>query len=104
MGWPDAYEGSAKSYEQIAKAQGATYFEFPGKTWSEAELQLGVDKMWTVNKRFLENQTSQGKTFEFTDDPNAAFKNSYTEKEYNYLLNSGHQLTIQRGIYRAIKK
>jgi len=98
-------EGSANSYEQVAKAQGATYFEFPGKTWSEAEVQLGVDKMWAVNKQFLNNQITQGRSFMFTADPRTAGTDSFTAKEYNHLLQNGYRLQEEgKGAYRAINK
>ena len=100
-------EGNASSYEQVARAQGATYFEFPGKTWSEAELQLGVDKMWSVNKQFLDNQIAQGKSFAFTENPKDATQvkpGSFTHQEFQHLLNNGYSLVYEGGVYRAVKK
>ena len=35
---------SASSYDQIAKATGATYFELPGISWEQADIQLGTKK------------------------------------------------------------
>lgn len=97
-------EGSASSYERVAKAKGATYFELPGTSWEQAETQLGTKKMWGINKQFLEMQVAQGKNFEFTADPKAALPTSYTAQEYDYLLNSGYKLINDGGVYRAIKK
>jgi len=100
-------KGDASSYELVARAQGATYFEFPGKTWSEAELQLGVDKMWSVNKQFLDNQIAQGKSFAFTENPKDATQvkpGSFTHQEFQYLLNNGYSLVYEGGFYRAVKK
>ncbi|MDQ5918544.1 MAG: filamentous hemagglutinin, partial [Pseudomonadota bacterium] len=98
-------ENSASSYEQVAKAQGATYFELPGTSWSEAVTQLGVDKMWSVNKKFLDDQMARDKGFVFTLDPRTVAADSFTAKEYSHLLHNGYRLIEEAGgTYRAIKK
>ncbi len=98
-------EGSASSYERVAKAQGATYFELPGTSWSEAVTQLGAEKMWLINRKFLDDQIAQGKSFVFTADPAAAPKGSFTAQEFAHLMNSGYKLIQDSGgAYRAVKK
>ena len=89
---------------QVAKAKGATYFELPGTSWEQAETQLGTKKMWDVNKKFLEIQVAQGKSFEFTVDPRSVKPDSYTALEINYLINNGYRLQILNGEYRAVIK
>ena len=96
---------SSQSYEQVAKAQGATYFEMPGTSWDDAVNQLGADNMWSVNKQFLDNQIQQGKQFVFTVDPRKINDPKiFTYKEYDYLKSKGYSLTQYDGVYRAIKK
>lgn len=98
-------EGSASSYEQIARAKGATYFELPGTSWSEAVTQLGAEKMWLINRKFLDDQIAKGKSFVFTADPAVAPKGSFTAQEFAHLMNSGYKLIQDSGgAYRAIKK
>jgi|JI6StandDraft_1071083.scaffolds.fasta_scaffold193019_2 hypothetical protein len=60
--------------------------------------------MWDINKKFLEMQAVQGKSFEFAADPKADLPTSYTAREYDYLLNSGYKLINDGAVYRAVKK
>jgi filamentous hemagglutinin len=94
---------SSESYDAIARSRGATYFSV--SDWSAVQGQLGADQMWNINKAFLDQQISQGKTFVFTANPAAASTNSYTYLEYDHLLRSGYQIEpTSGGLYRAVKK
>lgn len=97
-------EGSASSYEQVAKAKGATYFELPGTSWAEAEFQLGPNKMWSINELFLEKQVALGKSFEFTNNPTAPEAGYFTKLEFRYLSSQGYSIKKDGEVYRAVKK
>ena len=53
--------GDPASYEQVARSRGATFFEMPD--WKTVEGQIGTDKMWSINKAFLDQQASLGMVF-----------------------------------------
>jgi filamentous hemagglutinin len=57
--------------------------------WHTVQGQLGADQMWNINKAFLDQQISQGKSFVFTADPTKAPPGSYTSMEYVHLQKSG---------------
>ncbi len=96
-------KGSANSYEQVAKSRGATYFEVPD--WSNVQGQLGANQMWNVNKSFLDQQISQGKSFVFTVNPKTVNPDAYTAREARYLQESGYKIIESaKGEYRAVKK
>ena len=46
--------GSPQSYEQVARARGATYFEMGD--WNKAQSIVGEENMWNINKSFLDQQ------------------------------------------------
>lgn len=97
--------GSKSSYEQVARARGATYFELPGKAWDDAVHQLGADRMWTINRDFLDSQVAKGKNFEFTADPRMAKPDSFTAMEWHHLQKQGYKLLIDmKGGYYAVPK
>ncbi|MES2415607.1 MAG: hypothetical protein V4614_17570 [Pseudomonadota bacterium] len=97
------YANSPQSYEQIAKARGATYFEMGD--WGKTQGLLGADKMWNINKAFLDQQISQGKTFIFTSNPSLLDPRSYGYREFIHLKDSGYSfITDLGGQYRAVKK
>jgi hypothetical protein len=98
-------QGSSNSYEKVAQAKGATYFEIPERTWDNAVLQLGSDRMWAVNREFLDSQIAKGKMFEFTADPRLAKSDSFTALELDHLLKQGYQLSKDgKGVFYAVKK
>lgn len=97
--------GSTSSYEQVARAKGATFFELPGNSWDNAVQQLGAEKMWSINREFLDSQIAKGKVFEFTTDPRLANVDSFTGMEFAHLQNNGYRITIDaKGAIYAIKK
>jgi filamentous hemagglutinin len=60
--------------------------------------------MWDINKKFLDGQMSQGKSFVFTGDPTASTAGYFTKMEYQHLQNNGYILIPEGGAYRAIRK
>ncbi len=95
--------GSPNSYEAVAEARGATYFSM--SDWNAVSGQLGGEKMWEINKTFLEQQIAQGKKFVFTADPSKAARSSYTLMEYKYLSENGYYfIQDSKGFFNAIKK
>ncbi len=97
-------EGSSRSYDEVAQSMGATYFSLPGYTWKEAEIQLGAEKMWEINRKFINSQVSQGKSFVFTSDPRLPDAGYYTRLEFGELSSRGYSLILDGGFYRAVKK
>ena len=55
-------EGSPNSYEVLSQKYGYTYYSVEDKYWTIMEKALG-DKTWEVNRVFLDQQLSLGKTF-----------------------------------------
>ena len=94
--------GSSTSYEAVAQARGATYFSMTD--WSTVQGQLGAEQMWNINKAFLDQQMSKGKSFTFTTDPRSVNPDSYTALEFRHLSQNGYSLNIVNGEYRVIKK
>ncbi|KAF3999095.1 hypothetical protein [Glaciimonas immobilis] len=95
--------GSNTSYDAIAKSRGATYFSM--SDWGTVQGQLGAEKMWNINKSFLDQQMAKGKTFVFTADPTLARIDSFTRQEYVHLKKAGYQIQqTSGGFYRAVKK
>jgi filamentous hemagglutinin len=74
--------GSADSYDEVAKARGATYFSM--SDWNSVQGQLGKENMWEINKAFLDQQIAQGKSFVFTSNPASAPVGSYTNLEMTH--------------------
>jgi filamentous hemagglutinin len=95
--------GSADSYDEVAKARGATYFSM--SDWNSVQGQLGKENMWEINKAFLDQQIAQGKSFVFTSNPASAPVGSYTNLEMTHILNSGYKIQPTVGEYfNAVKK
>lgn len=95
--------GDPDSYEQVARRLGATFFEM--LDWKTVEGQIGTDKIWSINKAFLDQQIAAEKSFLFTSNPVKLDPRSFTAKEFRHLLDNGYQLIEQPGgFYRAVKK
>ncbi|ALR35853.1 hypothetical protein LV28_25050 [Pandoraea pnomenusa] len=95
--------GSESSYEAVAASRGSTYFSM--SDWNAVQGQMGADKMWNINRAFLDQQMAQGKNFVFTLDPRSVSELSYTAKEYDYLQRNGYVLQEGTGgLFHAIKK
>jgi hypothetical protein len=83
---------STKSYEQIAHANGATYFnmgEAYERIYADLEADVGPENareaMWRIKRQFLDQQLAKGKTVYFTVDPRSLPKPSETYKEWTYI-------------------
>lgn len=73
--------------------------------WKTVEGQIGTDKIWSINKAFLNQQIAAEKSYLFTSNPVKLDPRSFTAKEFRHLLDNGYQLIEQPGgFYRAVKK
>ena len=93
--------GSANSYEQVAQARGATYYEVTA--WSAMEKELGRGKMWEINKAFLDKAITDGKAFVFTGNP-SNFPSGFSRDEYQHLVSKGYSFVEDGRVWRGIKK
>ena len=82
---------TAQSYRKIAEANGFGHFSLPESTWKELESVLTEKELWEINKKYLDIQIAQGKTFYFNIDPKDAKEGTFfyrekkhLEKYYNY--------------------
>ena len=66
--------------------------------------QLGSDRMWEINKKFLDDQIAQGKSFIFTADPRKLSPSTFTYMEFDYLTSKGFGFISEGGVFRAVKK
>jgi hypothetical protein len=94
--------GSAASYEQVAQARGASYYQVGA--WDDMAVAYGREKMWEINKAYLNQGISKGKSFVFTSNPAEFPITSDSYKEFAYLKANGFQFVLEGGIYRGIKK
>ncbi|RQO32859.1 hypothetical protein DBR37_16295 [Herminiimonas sp. KBW02] len=96
--------GSSKSYEQIAQARGATYYEVAA--WDAMMKELGRERMWEINKSFLDKAIAEGKKIVFTSDPRVISQTapvSFTNREISYLESKGYKFIKDGEIYRAVR-
>lgn len=90
-------EGSPTSYEAVAKAQGAAYFELGTEggidLWESVRDANGftsnADLFDALNAPFLDDILVDNKTIVFTHDPLAAPKGSFLATEYDYIFRTG---------------
>jgi filamentous hemagglutinin len=99
--------GSANSYERVAQARGVTYYEVAA--WSAIDKELGSkEKMWEINKAFLDKAIAEGKSFVFTSDPTLIIKNApesaSATKEVNHLISKGFTFKEKEGLWHGAKK
>lgn len=94
--------GSENSYDAVARARGSTYFSM--SDWSAVQGQLGADKMWNINKEFLDQQITQGKSFLFTANPASPTAGYFTKLEFQHLTVKGFVLIKDGIFFRAVKK
>jgi len=73
-------EGSSASYEQVAKSRGSGYFWL--NDWDNLNARLGYENMWEINKQYLANRVSEGRTFVLVHDPSTATGSFLREIEY----------------------
>lgn len=93
---------SPKSYDEVAKARGSTYFSM--NNWGAVSAEVGDAQMWRINQSFLDQQIAQGKTFLFTSDPSKVPIGTFTNLESSYLTSRGYTVVPDEGgMYRAVK-
>jgi hypothetical protein len=96
---------NADSYEQVAQARRATYYQVGA--WDNLSKELGPKNMWEVNKAFLDKAVAEGKTFVFTSDPRVILDSaplSYSAKEIKLLEAGGYQFVQKGDLWHGIKK
>ncbi len=88
---------SVYSYEQIAHANGLTYFDTGDQVW-QSLLDRAPELARDVNEEFLRRQITEGKTFLLTADPYKAqqvFKQTKRGENFHYemilLQSNGYQ-------------
>lgn len=97
-------ENSLDSYIERA---GSEYTYFDLKHWQETiESNFGGDlnKMWNVNKKFIDNQIAGGKDFFFSHNPEKA--KGILKKEVDYLKTKGFNSykQIAKNLWQAVKE
>ncbi len=63
--------GRTGTYETVADQRASTYFHTSDERWNQVKEMYGVGKngMWRINKTFLNQQISAGKTFALSNNP-----------------------------------
>ena len=79
-----------------------TYFDLGDKGWNEALNKVGESNMWEINKKFLEQQLQQGKSFYLSHDPMKA--SGYFQKEVNFLKDNGFKFIKDGEFWKAVKQ
>ena len=79
-----------------------TYFDLGDKGWNEALNKVGESNMWEINKKFLERQLQQGKSFYLSHDPMKA--SGYFQKEVNFLKDNGFKFIKDGEFWKAVKQ
>lgn len=95
------------SYEIVADNSNATYFQLD--EWDSVRDEIGADKMWFINEKFMDQQWDSGKEIKFSHDPEQPkdlFGGAYYEKEIDYLRSKGIKNfeRIEDGYWKAIKE
>ncbi|MBF0777067.1 hypothetical protein IR108_09990 [Streptococcus sp. 19428wD3_AN2] len=100
---------SVNSYEQIAHANGWTYFDAGNDGWN-AIWKVDNELAYKVNDEFLLKQIQEGKNFILTSDPYKAREIAdLTGKGFSYaneidiLANNGYKVENFGNIWRAYK-
>ena len=101
--------GSVMSYEQLAHANGFTYFDAGNKGW-KAMTKVSSDLPFKVNDDFLVKQIQEGKNFVLTSDPHVAIQiadrtgkgKSYVN-ELKLLKENGYKIESYGNFWRAYK-
>ncbi|HEM4129668.1 TPA: hypothetical protein U1W61_001384 [Streptococcus suis] len=100
---------SVTSYEQIAHANGYTYFDAGNRGW-EAITKVDLDLPYKVNDEFLMKQIREGKDFILTSNPYSAKQiadttgkgKSYVQ-ELKLLIENGYKIEVYGNFWRATK-
>ena len=95
------YNQDGISYIEAAGKE-HTYFNLGDKGWNEALNKVGESNMWEINKKFLERQLQQGKSFYLSHDPMKA--SGYFQKEVNFLKDNGFKFIKDGEFWKAVKQ
>lgn len=79
-------EGSADSYEALAKINGYACFSMNDDLWRALQSVLG-DDMWSINEKYLDIRCAMNNTFVFSVEPAKYFNDgSSLSKEIDYVM------------------
>ena len=73
-----------RSYEKVADANSATYFQLDD--YHELKNVWGTEKMWDINRQFLDDQWAAGKEILFSHNPWLSDDTGTFSKEVLYLM------------------
>ena len=100
-------QSKKKSYIDVAKEKGHTYFEIDDQMRKEIVEKIGPnnDEMWRLRKQFLDDQSDQGKTFELVSDPDPRGEDytGFYRREIAYLRTKGYVLAKGEDCWHAFK-
>ena len=92
--------GMRRSYIDVARQQGNTYFDMEADSWKAALDYVGgnVDEMWRIKRQFVDDQAAQGKDFDLVDDPSPGSRDyvGFYRREVAYLRAIGY--TVARKV------
>ncbi|MCI9127977.1 MAG: hypothetical protein HFG28_12520 [Eubacterium sp.] len=95
-------EGSATSYNVVAKDMNAQYFNLDN--WDELNANYSRNEIWKVNERFLDIQTSSGREIYLSHNPVKYIGDgSYYSQEIQYLIDNGYRFIQEGDIWHAIR-
>ena len=82
--------GRTGTYEKVATERSSTFFHTSEARWSEVENMTGVGRkgMWKINRTFLKQQISAGKSFVLANNPSTSGGILF-QKEVKYLIKKG---------------
>jgi hypothetical protein len=80
--------GSFPEYIDLAKMEGATYFDMPEQVWKTLS-KFGEEAVWSVNRQFLDDSIKAGHSFVITLGE-GKITGRYLQREIEYLLNNGY--------------
>ncbi|MCL6592245.1 MAG: hypothetical protein K6U80_20150, partial [Firmicutes bacterium] len=95
------YSRFGRSYDNVAKEIGATYFYLDN--YDELMVRLGKNNMWEINKEFLIQQWAAGKEFYFSHNPWEATGTFVKEVEYLIDLGVKDFVKIGDNLWKAIR-
>ncbi|MGT2950289.1 hypothetical protein BU202_01925 [Streptococcus cuniculi] len=94
-------DGGPTAYSTIAKESGSQYFELDH--WDDLASQYSNDKIWKINEKFLDIQTSSGREIYLSHDPNIDWGQSFYAKELQYLVDNGFTFSKKGDLWRAVR-
>jgi hypothetical protein len=97
-------QGSNTSYDSVARDIDAQYFNLDN--WNELSSKYSKEEIWKINERFLDIQTSSGREIYLSHNPFDELtlaKDSYYERELNYLIDNGYHFVEEGDLWHAIR-